>query len=88
MRPGRAEALFGADTEPIPLAPWWSLEPCPFCGSRYLTLLRTLRRGRAIDDDRCWQWVLLCDSCAAEGPWAVRDWVAIRRWNARPRGPA
>ncbi len=47
------------------------LDPCPFCG------------GTASVVDCLQGYWVMCDQCAAEGPWKEGKTVAIRAWNRR-----
>lgn len=51
------------------------MQPCPFCGSKYLSLF----------DDHCGHrmWVF-CQSCETRGPLRFNPSDAIEAWNKRP----
>ena len=48
------------------------LKPCPFCGSRDVEV---------VHPGRC--WVILCNTCQAEGPTDLGESGAIEAWNTR-----
>jgi Lar family restriction alleviation protein len=55
--------------------------PCPFCGGKALPDIGN-KNGSDVDE-----WFVICQCCAAEGPWFHERGNAIAAWNARPAAP-
>jgi len=53
------------------------LLPCPFCGGKALPDIGN-QNGEEAD-----QWFVMCQCCAAEGPWFYERGNAITAWNTR-----
>ncbi len=50
-------------------------KPCPFCKEKRQDKL-------VVDGNGC--YVVFCESCGAEGPWANTGSKAVKKWNKRP----
>ena len=64
-----------------------STVPCPFCGCDKLRLHRSNRFPGVefIPDCGSYAWAVVCNACAAEGPWRKSDTPdsAIKAWEGR-----
>lgn len=52
------------------------LRPCPFCGSKKVTLWKDEVDGETV-------WCVFCEDCEAEGPHAKGAKTAVKRWESR-----
>jgi Lar family restriction alleviation protein len=57
-----------------------AINQCPFCGEDRPDRLTVHPRN----ESKC---VVVCDSCACEGPWGKSETSAISSWNRRPPRP-
>ena len=63
------------------------LKPCPFCNESELAIIEMARIYEGSSrDDLCWEKVVECQNCGAQGGTAGRSAEAVKSWNDRKNG--
>ena len=64
------------------------LKPCAFCGEK--SELAVIEMARIYEgssrDNLCWEKVVECQNCGAQGGTADRSAEAVKSWNDRKNG--
>jgi hypothetical protein len=78
IKPERVDSEKGLENFPY--------DPCPFCG--HLHELSTSQRSMwaiQISKGCSRDYVVVCPSCGAIGPWAITKKLALKLWNRRQK---